>query len=64
MYKHFYKNDVELIYSVFHAMIGQGDWFCRIWEGVHCREAYGFNKFEAYRNARNSKLDFHVSDNY
>jgi len=56
MHKHFYNYNTELTYSIFYSLIGKPKWFCRIWTGIASREGYGGTKFEAYRNAKKSKI--------
>lgn len=44
---------VELNYSIFHKLVGNKYWFCRIWVGYHHQYFYSDNKFNAYRQAYN-----------
>ena len=55
-----YFDVIELHYSCLHFLSGNHFWFCRIWDKGWIRkygnqkcygQAYGKNKFEAYRNA-------------
>lgn len=50
------KTEVELAYSCLHWIGGHKPWFCRLWFGFDFKQAYGKNKFEAYRNAMKAPL--------
>lgn len=57
-------NKVELYFSCLHVLVRNHKWFCRIWlkdwrheiraGKRYIGEAYGKNKFEAYRLALNN----------
>jgi hypothetical protein len=55
--KNLHFDHIELAYSAFFWISGNNPWFCRIWKKgwIDSRkqfgEAYGRNKFEAYRKA-------------
>lgn len=54
-------SEVEMQYSIYHLLLGNPVWWCRIWQTdwIECvksgkkelGQAYGKTKFEAYRNA-------------
>lgn len=45
------NKSAELTYSFWHFLSGNKRWFCRIWVNHYYYDAFGSNKFEAYRKA-------------